>query len=75
MTQRDFRVGRVALLKLLNAGFAPHGCGRDLSQKNLAPLRDKPTPDYKGFCSPLGPSQPVCQSETSYKIGLGMRPV
>lgn len=29
MSQRDFSVGRVALLKLLNAGFAPHGCGRE----------------------------------------------
>lgn len=37
MTQRNFNVGQVALLKLLNAGFAPHGCWKGI----LAPVPQK----------------------------------
>lgn len=41
-TQRDFSVGRAALLKLLNDGFAPHSCGRDRnSHKTLAPSQNE----------------------------------
>lgn len=84
MTHRDFDVGQVALLKLLNAGFAPHGCGRDSNfclPKELSSiyiLSYKSTSNYgtsNNFLTFGRPSQPVCQSETSYKIGLGMRPV